>query len=229
MNCVEFRRQLGVDPQSNQAEFLRHRGECLRCAETAERAAGFERKLLRALTVEVPAQLADSILFAQTTAERQRRATVRRRGGFLAVAAALVLAIGMVGVRAQAEPLPDEAIAHLHREADALATTQAIASSDVVRAFAERGLVLKRIPADISFVACCPLAKHRTVHLVMLNGDDPISVIYIVDKRVHAREEFERDGMQGRILPLANGSLILVAKKAAAFDRVEAVWRDALI
>ena len=109
MNCVEFRRQLGVDPQSNAAEFARHRAECPRCAEAAGRAGEFERGLTRALNIEVPPQLADSILLAQATAERRRRASMRR-GGIFALAASLALAVGVVGMRAEAKSLPALAV-----------------------------------------------------------------------------------------------------------------------
>ena len=45
MNCVEFRRQLGVDPHSSGAEFVRHRADCVRCADAAARAMDFDRDL----------------------------------------------------------------------------------------------------------------------------------------------------------------------------------------
>ena len=67
MNCLEFRRQLGVEPQSAAADFVRHRSECARCAEAAARAAEFETALRRALHVDAAPQHAESILFAQAT------------------------------------------------------------------------------------------------------------------------------------------------------------------
>jgi Protein of unknown function (DUF3379) len=228
MNCVEFRRKLGIDPQSAAADFLRHRGECARCAEAGERACAFDRDLRRALNVAVPAQLADSLLLAQTTAERRRRASWRRRGSLFAVAAALILAVGLAGMRAEAKPLSQQAIDHLHREVSVLALTNPVPADAVTAAFAERGLTLKSVPGGITFVACCPLGKRPTIHLVMANADDPISVIYLVDQHVDNRQDFQRDGLQGRIVPLGQGSLILLAKQADQFDRVESVWRAAL-
>jgi hypothetical protein len=228
MNCVEFRRQLGVDPQTAAGNFVRHRAECMRCAEAGERAAGFERDLLRALNIDVPAQLADSILLVQTTAERRRRASLRRRGTFLAIAAALILAVGLIGMRVEAKPLAQQAVEHLHREVSAFALTRPVSADAVTAAFAARGLTVKYVPEGITFVACCPLGERETVHLIMANGDDPISVIYLVDQRVDSRQDFHRDGLQGRIVPLGHGSLILLAKQSSQFDRVESVWRDAL-
>src|SRR5512141_157934 len=115
MNCLEFRRQLGVDPHSTSADFVGHRQECARCAEAAVRAVEFEAALRRALNVEPSTQLAESILLAQATRQQRRRQTWMRRGGLLAMAATLVLAIG-VGMRVEARPLSAQAVEHLRGE-----------------------------------------------------------------------------------------------------------------
>lgn len=70
MNCLEFRRTLGVQPLSTNAEFVAHREQCARCADAHARAQAFERKVERALQVPVPEALADAVLLAQTTAAR---------------------------------------------------------------------------------------------------------------------------------------------------------------
>ena len=228
MNCVEFRRQLGVDPQSNAAEFARHRAECPRCAEAAGRAGEFERGLARALNVDVPPQLADSILLAQATVERRRRTSLRR-GGIFALAASLALAVGLVGMRAEAKSLPALAVEHmLGEEVAALKTTTTVSDDAVIAAFAKRGIALHRVPAGVGYVAPCPVGKYRTVHMVMPGADGPTTVIYAVNSSSAARENFQRDGWQGRSVPIGDGTLIILAQKSTGFDHVESEWRSAL-
>ena len=226
MNCLEFRRQLGVDPLSNATAFVQHRHECARCADAATRAADFEAALRRALQVEPAPQLAESILLAQAT--RQNRRGVRlRRGGLFALAALLVLAVG-VGMRVEARPLSVQAVEHLRDEAQVLAATKPLAAEEVRDAFAQRGLSLRHVPDGIAFVGCCPMGRHLTVHMVMPQGDGPVTVIYVVDRKGGQREDFQRDGWRGRSVPLGNGTLILLARDSAPFDRVESAWREAL-
>jgi hypothetical protein len=55
-----------------------------------------------------------------------------------------------------------------------------------------------------------------------------VTVIYVVDKKAGEREDFERDCWRGRSVPLGHGTLILLARDAGQFDRVEAAWRGAL-
>ena len=227
MNCVEFRRQLAIDPQATAADFVQHRAECPRCAEAHARALTFEGGLARALNVAAPAQLAEAILLAQTTAARRRRTNLRRASIF-AAAAALVLALGVVGMRAEAKPLSVQAVEHLHSEEEVLALTAPVAAAEVTATFAKRGVTLKQVPDGISFVAPCPVGNHRSVHLVMPTADGPLTVIYVADQKIGAAADFERDGLRGRSLPLGNGTLILLAKSQAEFDRVEAMWRAAI-
>ena len=153
MNCVEFRRQLTIDPHASGAEFARHRGECARCAAAAERALDFERSLQRALAVEPPAQLVDSVLLAQATAQRRRRSALRR-AAMLALAASIALAIGVFGTRVEATPLSAQAVAHVEHEASVLQTVGVVSSDNVGAAFARRGVKLGHVPGGVSFVAC---------------------------------------------------------------------------
>lgn len=227
MNCVEFRRQLAIEPQAVTADFARHRADCPRCAQAHARALVFEHALARALAIAAPAQLAESILLAQTTAERRRRTRLRGAAMF-AAAAALVLAIGIAGMRAEAKPLSAQAVAHLYQEEQVLALTAPVSADKVVRVFAERGMRLRQVPSGISFVAPCPVGKYRSVHLVMPTASGPVSVIYLVGGGTAASEEFERDGLRGRIEPLRGGTLILLAKQTGEFDRIAALWRDAI-
>jgi hypothetical protein len=226
MNCVEFRRQLTIDPHADAADFVRHRAECARCAEAAERALDFDRTLRRALEVAPPTQLVEAVLLAQATEQRRRRTTLRRT--MLALAASLALAVGLVGSRVEATPLSTQAVEHVEKEALVLKMVTSISASEVSDAFASRGLSLSHIPAGVSFVGCCPMGRHKTVHMLMPDGDDPVTVIYVVDVHAAQREDFVRDGWSGRVLPLGSGSLILLARHATAFDRVESAWRGAI-
>lgn len=227
MNCVEFRRALGIDPHAIGVDFTRHRADCERCAEAHDHALRFERTLTRTLQIPAPMQLTDSILLAQATIDRRRRA-LQRRGALFALAASLALGVGIFTLRVEAKPLNTEAVEHLHAEAATLTMTRVVPAAEVTNAFEQRGLTLHNVPDGISFVACCPMDAHRTVHLVMPDGDDPVTIIYVVDKHIASRQDFQRDGLVGRSVPLGAGTLILLARKPLAFDRMEAIWRSAL-
>jgi hypothetical protein len=226
MNCVEFRRQLLLDPQPDDTQFRQHASECARCAEAHQRALVFESSLRSAMAVPVPAQLAESILLRQTT-EQQRSQRLRRGGALLALAAGVVLAFG-IGLRLEAQPLPELAVAHLQREAFVLTQTQPVGEEQVRKAFANLGVRVGELPAGISFVACCPVGRYSSVHVLMPRSNGPVTVLYLTDDRHEARGDFIRDGWLGRSVPLAHGTLVLLAHDAGQFDQIEAQWRTAL-
>ncbi|MDR3390068.1 MAG: DUF3379 family protein [Rudaea sp.] len=226
MNCLEFRRRLGVDPQCCDVDFVQHRQECARCAGACERAHGFETSLRQALVITPPAQLAESILLAHATRQQQQRQGYRR-GAVLALAAAVALAFG-IGTRVAARPLATIAVDHLNSEAEVLGMTKTVADSEVQEAFAYRGVALGKIPAGISFVACCPVGGYESVHMVMPQAEGPVTVLYLTNDRHEQRKDFARDGWIGRSVPLASGTLVLLAHDSSHFDQMENLWRSAL-
>ena len=227
MNCLEFRRQLAIDPQCADVDFAQHRAECARCADACAQATAFEDSLHQALAITPPSQLAESILLAHAT-RQQRQRQYFRRGAILALAAAVVLALG-IGMRVEASPLATQAVAHLRAEAEVLTWTKLVPPESVREAFATRGIALKNIPEGISFVGCCPMGRHMTVHVVMPGSSGPVTVIYVVGDREKEREDFRREGWLGRSVPMGQGTLLLLAEDASQFDRVENVWRTALV
>jgi len=227
MNCLEFRRQLLLDPQPDDTQFRQHASECARCAEAQLRAIGFESSLRAALAVPVPPQLAEAILLKQTTEQQRSRQRMRRGGALLTLAAGVVLAFG-IGTRLQAKPLSELAVTHLQHEAFILTQTQPIAEDQVRKAFANLGVRVGALPSGISFVACCPVGRYSSVHVLMAQGNGPVTVLYLTDDQHEARGDFVRDGWLGRSVPLAQGTLVLLAHDAAAFDEIEAQWRTAL-
>ena len=226
LNCLEFRRQLGIDLHAG-ADFAQHRAECARCADAHARAAEFEKSLRAALEIPVPANLAESILLTHATVEQHARRRLQKRTAWFATAAVAVLAVG-VGFTLQAKPLPDLAVNHLKKEAFVLGKTQPISDDQVRTAFATFGVTMSGIPAGSSFVACCPVGKYVSVHLVVPETEGPVTVLYLVDDRHEQRQDFMKDGWHGRTIPLAHGTLVLLGHDAAHFDQLEDSWRTAL-
>jgi hypothetical protein len=231
MDCLEFRRQLGTDPRITDPAARAHLETCPRCQEAYARAQAFDTRIAQALAIAVPEGFADRVLLAQLTAERQRPGSRFRYGWIaLAAAAALVVAIGLArregGV---GQSLPDLVVAHVTGdERPALDLRAPVPSNDVARAFADRGVQLASVPPEVSYVHKCPVGAYKTVHMVMPRDNEPVSVLYVTRYRAPGVTNFEREGLQGREVPIADGTLVMVAANTAPFDGLEHVWRDAL-
>jgi hypothetical protein len=232
MDCLELRRQLGTDPRLPDPAARAHLEACPGCRDAHARAHAFDARIAQALAVGVPEGFADRVLLAQLTAERQRPAGRGFRYGWiaLAAAAALVVAIGVMRRPGSVGPsLPDLVVAHVTgEEREALDLRAPLPSAEVSRAFADRGVTLASVPPDVSYVQKCPVGGYKTVHMVMPRDNEAVSVIYVTKYRAKGVTTFERQGLHGREVPIADGTLVMVAVNTAPFDGLEHAWRDAL-
>ncbi|HEU4665521.1 MAG TPA: DUF3379 family protein [Dokdonella sp.] len=230
MDCLEFRRRLGSDPGVVDAQARAHMASCTECAALAAEARAFEARLSAALAVEVPDGLVERIL------DVQRRRTVvpfqpRRRLGWIALAAAasVLLAFGVVRLR-QATGMRAMVAAHVTApdEHAALAMVTPVPQALVERAFADRGVKLADVPPEVAYVAECPIGRWRSVHMVSAGAGGPVSVVYIVRDRSSKASSFRRAGLVAREVPMADGTLFMLAETDTRFDALEHAWRNAL-
>jgi hypothetical protein len=231
MDCLELRRQLGTDPRLLDPAARAHLESCPGCRDAHARAQAFDARIAHALAIGVPEGFADRVLLAQLTAERQRPAGRFRYGWVaLAAAAALLVAIGIARRPSVVGPsLPDLVVSHVNgEERPALDLRTPLPSADVARAFADRGVTLASVPPDVSYVQKCPVGAYKTVHMVMPRDNEGVSVLYVTKYRAPGVTNFERAGLHGREVPIADGTLVMVAANTAPFDGLEHAWRDAL-
>jgi hypothetical protein len=232
MDCLEFRRRLGAEPQSRDPAMLAHRESCPTCAAAWEKAQRFEQSLHDALDVPLPGGLIERTLLAQATGERQR--AVRRRRIALGLAASLLIVLGGGGIawrQSQARALPTLAVAHMPGEISALALTRPLAPAPVAAAFAERHAALRGpLPQDTTYVHVCDVGPFQAVHLVSRPDGQPVVVLYVPARQSAARRDFRRDGWFGREVPLEHGTLVMLANRQdrSSFDTVEQGWRVAI-
>ncbi|HVJ63163.1 MAG TPA: DUF3379 family protein [Tahibacter sp.] len=229
MNCLEYRRQLAADPRRESPEMLEHRRECPGCAAHHARALGFELQLRRSLTVPAPDGLAERILLAQATAERRDRGSQRRYLGWAMTAAVLlVVAVGVIGL-SPGPAFADAMVEHMQREPESFVSRLAMPESEVLRRFTQRGVKLAGpLPPGISYASPCPVGSYLSVHMVMPQEEGPITVIYIAHHREGARDDFRKADVVGRSVPMADGTLVMMAANGARFDALESAWRQSL-
>jgi len=231
MDCLEFRRRLGSEPHVVDAEAKAHVAGCAACAAAAAAAQAFEARLNSALAVAVPGDLASRILDAQR-ADVVKPLQPRRRLGWIALAAAasLLLAVGVVRYQREANALPNLVAAHVTSpdEHAALALQAPVPRNEVEQAFADRGVKLAEAPPQVVYVAECGIGRWPSVHMVSAGEGGPVSVVYVVRERAAASKDFHRDGLVAREVPIADGTLFMLAQSGQRFDALEHAWRDAI-
>ncbi|HEX5354433.1 MAG TPA: DUF3379 family protein [Rhodanobacteraceae bacterium] len=235
MDCLEFRRRLGSDPQTRDPEFLAHRDSCRAgCAESWRRAQRFERRVMDALkSIETPPDLAERVLLAQATSSRARTRRFWQIG--LAAAAALLVALVVAGyawnLRADANggALAGMAIAHVRSEAYSLTMSHTLRDRELQSVFADRGLAMRGAPTHAVFAADCRVGPYKAVHLVLREGGERVTALYVLGHRIAQARDFHRAGWRGRELPMGAGTLVLLGNDTGGFAAAERAVAKALL
>ncbi len=232
MNCLEFRRRLGSEPASTLKAIVAHREQCPHCAAAQTRADEFEGRILRAINIPAPVNLADRILLAQTTETRHGTRNLRRGWLAFSIAAAASIVVAFVALQRPGQDMPALAglvFEHLQKHVvSTVDSDSAIPKQSVMDAFSDRGVSLASVPDGINYVHKCPAGPYKSVHMVMPEHGVAVSVVYVVDKPSAQRMDFSHDGMNGREVPLGKGSLIMFATANTDFDAIEGSWKSAM-
>lgn len=213
---------------------LAHLASSTTADSAAPDSAAFDRRLAEALAVPMPEELLGQLLATPRRAH-PRTAHWFSRGGPLALAASLLLTIGVAASWWLAQPEPAAAIdpllvasiEHLRHEPFALTSTTRVPPSTVSGLLAQVGLALAE-PVAVNYAYPCPIGGRRTVHMVMQAESGPVTVIYFREAAAAEVEQFSHAGMIGRSLSYGDGMLVLIGNSPAEFDRVESIWRGAL-
>jgi hypothetical protein len=87
------------------------------------------------------------------------------------------------------------------------------------------------MPNGVTYVRDCTVGPYPAVHLVTRMNDEPVVALYMPGKMDTKPGTFERDGWEGRQMPLHGGTLVVLAQRGAsrgAMDAVERGWRAAI-
>lgn len=211
MNCLEFRRLVEIQPDSTDAEFLRHKRECARCAEAAARAARFSDALAEAARVETPENLSSRILLKQSFSSVPRKRFRRR---FLAMAASIVAAAGLAvsGVLYldREDALAEEIFAVIRHADHAMSSTATLDMPPVARALAGAGFDLTGTLDKVTYAGHSRVAGKLSGHIVIQGELAPCSIFLIPDIRVAERYTIRDENLRGLVVPIEGGVLAIV-------------------
>lgn len=220
IDCAEYRRTLLADPRATSPELAEHLAHCPDCPAYSERLLRFEGRLAHALRVDAHVPRAYA-----------------RRGGWLAMAASLVVALlaGTLWLGAPHASLAADVVAHMAEEPQAWVRTDVpVPSTDLAPVLAEAHMSLRPDAGMVSYAQSCLFRGHHVPHLVVQTARGPITVMVLVHDSVAAAQPFDEGGYRGVIVPVpGHGSLAVLAKgereHLAEIESVAARVKDAIV
>lgn len=222
MTCIDFRRRLLADPRRLSRAALEHRRACPDCAAHFARMLRLESELESAVRIPVPDGLADRILL-------KHRLGRWGKGGWLALAAGLLLAAGlamMLPSVSHQNNLALAAIDHvLHEEAKEVYLGRGTEPATLPAVASELGL---RFPLDriqIRYAGPCPFGGGTAYHIVLGTPFGKATLLLMPGKPLASRIVSSAQGMNAVVSPARRGSYALIAATASDVGQIENLFR----
>lgn len=208
MNCLEFRRQVGAEPQSQAPELVQHAAQCAACARYRQQMQQMDSLIHRALAVDVTAP-----------ATQTQPAVVPRRRALqwgLAASVMLAVAVTIFWLGFPRDTLAEEVVAHVMHEADSLQPgAPSIDQEEFADVLAASQLLLRPGMNDVSYASSCPFRGDHVPHFVVQTARGPVTVMLLTkEKPVREPRQFQEEGFEGVIMPAPRGLMVVLGKNA---------------
>jgi hypothetical protein len=247
MNYLEFKRQLMVEPDSQDAAFLRARESDQRHREAFAEAMAFEAELQQAAKIAKPDDLLQSCIspaFATDShnlASDKAGSTSRQRqfrAWLPAMAAGLMMGIGITSAVFLLQPAnDDESIAgflsaHWQYDGPDLVSQAVLAPMDaasIQRILATLNLDMgSESVSRIVYAKNCPTPEGLGVHMVVKSEYGLATVYYIPARSDYDPAAFRVNGMQAQLVAMQHGSVAILGNNKDIINSTSDLLRKAL-
>jgi len=217
VDCLEFRRLAGSDPQHPDAAVLEHAAGCPRCAGYLRQTLELDRHILAALSVPVPlvAGRAKSAAASVSGLDRRR---------WYALAASIVAGVlvgSLLWVGGPRNSLAQDVLAHMDHEPEAFVVTTTPADDAVLGRVLERGGIrLRPEVGTVSYANSCRFRGRTVPHLVVQTDGGPVTVMVLRNEPLDAPVRFAEDRFTGTIVPAGPGSIAVIGGSDAELEQI---------
>lgn len=216
ITCLDVRRILGAEPGRRDAPILAHCKICAACAAFRKEMLTLDRRLTRALNIEVPRDLEARVVFRAEFRPAPRRVVYPWLAAAVVLVLAVIASVDVWQYRQNSPAMLGKAlVAHVMnpKEAEALEPGRpAIRDvSFVTGVLNQAGVSMRGNMDDISYARACLFRGEWVAHLVVRGRDGPVTVMILPHIHVTRPTHFNEDGFQGVIMPSGKGSIAILA------------------
>ncbi|MFM2598889.1 DUF3379 domain-containing protein [Vibrio fortis] len=230
MDDLEFRRRILSEPKQRNQDIMDATANSEANSKFLDDVLALDKQIHSAMNVDVPDDLADRILFNQTSYEESKvvKPTFARRAMAMAASVAFVagLLVGQVNwgnafVSPAHASLADTALKHVVTEKPFVEVLDENVSSDQINTkmnpFAFQ--FDDAFPYHVYYLNHCGFGKSNAMHMVF-QGEKGKVTLFLTGIPSDKSQNFEEDGMSGSITPIDDSSLILVGMEGEDVDKI---------
>jgi hypothetical protein len=220
MTHDEARLLIGAAPAQVGEQLAAHLAACPQCTLFQQQMRRMDQDLARLLSAPLPLHLAPRVL--PSTVGRGTRPARPAAGGLLALAASLVLCIGLGALFWALRPQPSLAagvLDHIQGESGSWSQVVPMTATATAETLARAGVVLDPGDLSVTYARICLFDGHWVPHLVVRTAQGPITVMVLRQEHTATRQSFRQNGYSGTLVPIpSGGTLAVVAQGDADMD-----------
>ena len=218
MNCLEFRREVLVEPRRLSEEAHAHAAECARCSQFRDETLRLDGEIHAGLSVAVPEG------FAQRIARNAMAGRDDSRRRFMALAASLVLATAIgagVYVAGRDDPLARAGIDFVvDQEVNAILRAKPSDPSALRTAALALNVEIPQQIGEVRYIGICPFQGTIAHHVVIMTPQGKATLLLLPGKPLVGRAHASARGLRALVVPAGAGSMAIIAE-ASDLQRVE--------
>jgi|SRR5580704_9389995 hypothetical protein len=224
MTHDEARLLIGAAPGSVSPTLAAHIAQCSQCALFQQQMQRMDRDLSRLLAAPLR-ERSDTRIRALPVMPRARAAPVAHGFyGLMALAASLVLSVGMAFVFWTLRPEPSLAagvLDHVGRESASWSQVTPMTAAATSAVLAGADVALDPADTTVTYARSCLFNGHWVPHLVVRTAAGPVTVMVLNQEHIAARQSFRQNGYSGILVPApGGGTLAVIAQGDPDLDAV---------
>ena len=228
MNCDEFDKKLMEDPYNSDAGFHQHLAECDHCRARFEDVMQLEKKISDALDSgpdeEFLKNLEQQVLHAVRKEKRKNRRILATAAGVVLMIAGSMPAYHFYKIRS----LSDFVLAHIEHEIEQLESTVKVSQANLEYYFDKFDSGYLNALQDFTYVRKCWMRTGYGLHLIHRGQNGPVTLLFMPNEQVASHLPVRSERFQGKVYPLAKGSLAIVGEQGEPVELLAETVRMAM-
>ncbi|OLQ91203.1 chemotaxis protein [Vibrio ponticus] len=230
MDELEFRRRIMSDPKERDSDILDAMRTNDNNSKFAEELLDLDSRIAKAMNVEVPEDLADRILFNQSSHSQSNvvRPNFIKRSMAMAASVAFVVGLlvgqinwGNIVVAPAQASIADTAIEHVMAEKPFIANLDEKVNTAQINAkmapFTHE--LSKQFPYHVYYLNHCGFGEANALHMVF-EGEKGKVTLFMTSMPSDGVVDFQKQGMDGVVEPVGNNSMVIVGEKGENVTKI---------
>jgi hypothetical protein len=213
MTHDEARLLIGAAPGVVAPTLAIHLAHCPQCTLFQQQMQRMDHDLSRLFAAPVAPRAEPRIVALAPMPRVPVKVPLPRRSGWMALAASLVLALGMGFVFWTLRPEPSLAagvLDHVAHESASWSEVMPMTGAATAQVLAGADVWLDPVDTTVTYARSCLFNGHWVPHLVVRTSAGPVTVLVLNQEHIAARQPFRQNGYSGILVPVARGGTLAV-------------------